>query len=66
MTSAVSFSFLVELLQLEVKRAATKHDCCIVGNARSRPRQGRRLCAYKTDSEFGLKKPENYGTAAPR
>lgn len=65
MTSAVASSFLAELLQLEVERAATKQHCCIVGNARSRLRRGRRLCANKTDSEFGLKVSENYAAAVP-
>lgn len=36
-----------------------------MGNTRSRLRHRRRLCAYKTDSRFGLKVPENYGTAVP-
>lgn len=64
-TSAVSCSFLAELLQHKVKSAATKHHCCIVGNARSRLRHGRRLCSNKADSKFGLKVAENYGTAMP-
>lgn len=64
-TSAVGSSFLSELLQLEVERAATEQHCCIAGNARSRLRRGRRLCANKTDSEFGLKVSENYAAAVP-
>lgn len=57
--------FWLSYCSLRSKRAATKQHCCIVGNARSRLRRGRRLCANKTDSEFGLKVSENYAAAVP-